>query len=305
MPKSSELEADAPPASDAAPSTSAESPAAAPAPADGSFAPPPQRLSKAEKRARKAELLKERRAKKRQHRKEVHRKQVEGRREAREARLLAMPPEEQEAFRLADQQSREERYREVCEQNARVDEALKSGLRVAIDLSYGSFMDLKEQKSLGRQLSRCWGSNRRAAAPLSLHLAALDGCPAVRRLAREASCASRPSCPSPDATAALVVRGAAAIEGTALARVCSAVLHPPPRCVAGVPAGGGRAPAVEGAPAGAGRDAALRARAARLPLARLAARAGGARPSQGAPPPPGPRTSDASPRTPHRTLASE
>jgi hypothetical protein len=141
---------------------------------------PFQRLSKAEKRARKAESLKERRMKKREHQKHGRKKRVESRREEHEARFQAMSPEEQEAFKLADKQSRDRRYNEVCEQSCRVDEALKSGLRVVMDLSYGSCMDPKEQKSLGRQLARCWGSNRRAAAPVSLHLAALDTCPAGR-----------------------------------------------------------------------------------------------------------------------------
>ena len=140
---------------------------------------PFQRLSKAEKRARKAESLKERRVKKREHQKQGRKKRVEGRREEHEARFQAMDPEEQAAFKLADKQSRDRRYNEVCEQSHRVDEALKSGLRVVMDLSYGSYMDPKEQKSLGRQLARCWGSNRRAAVPVSLHLAALDTCPAA------------------------------------------------------------------------------------------------------------------------------
>ena len=150
--------------------------------AESTAAPPTvpfQRLSKAEKRARKAESLKERRMKKREHQKQGRKKRVESRREEHEARFQAMSPEEQEAFKLADKQSRDRRYNEVCEQSRRVDEALKSGLRVVMDLSYGSYMDPKEQKSLGRQLARCWGSNRRAAAPVSLHLAALDTCPAA------------------------------------------------------------------------------------------------------------------------------
>ena len=126
-------------------------------------AAPFQRLSKAEKRARKAESLKERRVKKREHQKQGRKRRVEGRREDHEARFQAMDPEEQAAFKLADKQSRDKRYNEVCEQSLRVDEALKSGLRVVMDLSYGSYMDPKEQKSLGRQLARCWGSNRRDA----------------------------------------------------------------------------------------------------------------------------------------------
>ena len=34
-----------------------------------------------------------------------------------------------------------------------------------------------EQKSLWRQLQGCWGANRRAATPLSLHLCDLAACP--------------------------------------------------------------------------------------------------------------------------------
>ena len=124
------------------------------------------RLPKSEKRALKAAALKERRARRRQHEKAAHKEQVAQRRAARDAEFTAMTPEEQEAFRLADRQSREARYHEVCAQNARVAEALATGMRVVIDLSYGDIMDIKEQKSLARQLSRCWGSNRRAAAPL-------------------------------------------------------------------------------------------------------------------------------------------
>ena len=152
--------------------------AAAPGAASSSTAPP-ARLSKAEKRARKAEEFKLRRVKRRQHVREKHRARVEERRVSRDTDIAGMSPEERAAFEQSDRQMREARYHEVCAQNARVEEALTTGLRVAIDFSYGSLMDLKEQKSLGRQISRCWGANRRAANPLSIHLAGLDGCPAT------------------------------------------------------------------------------------------------------------------------------
>ena len=40
-------------------------------------------------------------------------------------------------------------------------------------------MSAREHNSLQRQLSRCWGANRRAAAPVLLHLAGLAQCPAA------------------------------------------------------------------------------------------------------------------------------
>ena len=36
----------------------------------------------------------------------------------------------------------------------------------------------KEQRSLSRQLARCWGANRRAAAPVALHISSLGRCSA-------------------------------------------------------------------------------------------------------------------------------
>ena len=48
---------------------------------------------------------------------------------------------------------------------------------MALDLSYGDRMSSKEQISLARQLSRCWGCNRSATCPVALHLTGLDTCP--------------------------------------------------------------------------------------------------------------------------------
>jgi tRNA (guanine9-N1)-methyltransferase len=63
------------------------------------------------------------------------------------------------------------------EQEARVAHAFAHAPRVAIDLSFASTLSAVEQKSLWRQLQVCYGANRRAAAPLSLHLTSLAGCP--------------------------------------------------------------------------------------------------------------------------------
>eukprot|EP00966_Prymnesium_polylepis_P227639 5268304-Prymnesium_polylepis.1 len=132
-----------------------------------------KRLSKAEKRELKAERMKEKRQQWRARTRESHREKVQQRQTEREAKLAAMAPEERAAHDAREKEERDRSYRERCEQTARIDRALASGLRVALDLSYGHKMTPKEQGSLSRQLGRCWAANRRAAAPVSLHLTAL------------------------------------------------------------------------------------------------------------------------------------
>ena len=145
---------------------------------EGSAPKAPTRLTKAEKRALKAQGMKERRQQWRERERERHRQAVEQRAAQREEMLAAMTHEERAAFNAKEKEDRDRSYRERCEQTARLDCAFTSGLRVAIDLSYGQKMSSKEQSSLSRQLARCWGVNRRAPAPVSLHLTALGDCPA-------------------------------------------------------------------------------------------------------------------------------
>ena len=91
------------------------------------------------------------------------------------------PTQEVVAFLAAERQKRwRDNPRErVCrvEQEARVAHAFARASRVAIDLSFASTLSEVEQRSLWRQLQVCYGANRRAAAPLSLHLTSLAGCP--------------------------------------------------------------------------------------------------------------------------------
>jgi hypothetical protein len=134
------------------------------------------RLSKAEKKALKVQYRKQKRADWRQREREMHRQKVVQRRTAREQKLVAMSAEERAAFEAAEKVERDRLYAEKCEQTLRIETAFKSGLRVAIDLSYGERMNTKERNSLSRQLARCWGANRRAAAPVSLHFAGMATC---------------------------------------------------------------------------------------------------------------------------------
>eukprot|EP00966_Prymnesium_polylepis_P134903 3117785-Prymnesium_polylepis.3 len=133
--------------------------------------PAGKRLSKAEKRELKAERMKEKRQQWRARTRESHREKVQQRQMEREAKLAAMSPEERAAHDAREKEERDRSYRERCEQTARIDRALANGLR------YGHKMTPKEQGSLSRQLGRCWAANRRAAAPVSLHLTALGTCP--------------------------------------------------------------------------------------------------------------------------------
>ena len=91
------------------------------------------------------------------------------------------PNQEVVAFLAAERQRRwRDNPRErICrvEQEARVAHAFAHAPRVAIDLSFASMLSEVEQRSLWRQLQVCYGANRRAAAPLSLHLTSLAGCP--------------------------------------------------------------------------------------------------------------------------------
>jgi len=113
----------------------------------------------------------------RQREREKHKQKVHQRHVERESKLNAMTPEERASFEAKVKEERDRLYHECCKQTARVQSAFEGGLRVAIDLSYGHMMTHKEQASLSRQLSRCWGINRRASAPVSLHFTALDSCP--------------------------------------------------------------------------------------------------------------------------------
>ena len=141
--------------------------------------PSVQRLTKAQKRELKAERQKQLRVLWRQREKEAHRQQVQKRHADREAMLAAMSEDERKTFLEAEAVERQRRYDEVCAQSARLEAALKDGLRVAIDLYYGAQMNEKEQKSLAAQLGRCSGINRRAQIPFSMHLASLKRCPQI------------------------------------------------------------------------------------------------------------------------------
>ena len=64
------------------------------------------------------------------------------------------------------------------EQWRKIDEAYASGLRVVVDMSYAERMSKKERNSLGRQLAPCWAANKKADAPVQMHIAGLGSCPA-------------------------------------------------------------------------------------------------------------------------------
>jgi|TARA_B100000524_G_scaffold220432_1_gene116173 tRNA (guanine9-N1)-methyltransferase len=136
------------------------------------------RLSKADKRKLKIESLKERRQLWRQRTKEARRENVRLRGEQRATRLAAMSEQERKTFQLFDAAERSRLYNEKVAQTARFQAAHDHGLRVVLDLSYSSEMTDKEQRSLSRQLARCWGANRRAAAPVALHISSLGRCSA-------------------------------------------------------------------------------------------------------------------------------
>lgn len=135
------------------------------------------RLSKAEKKALRAQRAVERKHMWRQRHKEAQHAAVAARAAAREERLAQMDETERAEHEAAERAERERLYHEKVAQTRRVDEAFTQGLRVALDLSYGGRMSHKEQTSLARQLSRCWGANRRASHPVMLHLAGLGTCP--------------------------------------------------------------------------------------------------------------------------------
>ena len=135
------------------------------------------RKTKAEKKALRAERAVEKKRMWRERQKESQHAAVAARAADREKRLAAMEATELAAFEAAEKLERDRLYQEKVAQSKRVDEALTSGVRVALDLSYGDRMSAKEQTSLARQLSRCWGANRRAKAPVALHLAGLGACP--------------------------------------------------------------------------------------------------------------------------------
>lgn len=147
---------------------------------DAATAPPKPfvRLSKQEKKQLRAQQQIAKRLAWRQRRRETHRAATEERAAARRSQLDAMGEDERAAFLAAEQAERDRIYHEKVSQSRKLDEAFEKGLRIAIDLSYSDCMNAKEHASLSRQVTRCWGSNRRASAPVSLHLAGLASCPA-------------------------------------------------------------------------------------------------------------------------------
>ncbi|XP_074654537.1 tRNA-dihydrouridine(16/17) synthase [NAD(P)(+)]-like isoform X2 [Tubulanus polymorphus] len=60
--------------------------------------------------------------------------------------------------------------------NERLKEALKTGLRVCIDLSLEDTMSKKVKNRLAQQLCRLYGYNRQSENPLSLHFTGFDKC---------------------------------------------------------------------------------------------------------------------------------
>ena len=135
------------------------------------------RLSKAEKKAQRAARLIAKRHDWRKRSKQAARERTQVRRDERAERLNAMTEEERQAVIEAEHAAKAEKARLHEAEKARVETAFTSGLRVAVDLSYGEMMSAKEQSSLSRQLARCWGANRRAQRPVSLHFAGMAACP--------------------------------------------------------------------------------------------------------------------------------
>ena len=140
-------------------------------------ASPWRRLSKQEKKRLRQEAQVQKKRDWRERAKEKRHAAVIQRRAERIARLAAMSEAERAAAEAAEKAERDRLYQEKVAQSKRIDEAYESGLRVALDLSYSEHMNPKEQKSLSRQVARCWGLNRRAALPISLHLTGLARCP--------------------------------------------------------------------------------------------------------------------------------
>ena len=136
-----------------------------------------RRLTKQEKKSLRAQQQIEKKHAWRERSKEARKAASHKRQEAHRARLEAMSAAERAEFEDKDKARRDQLYRERVEQTARIDAALAGGLRVVLDLSYGERMSSREQTSLSRQLARCWGLNRRAVAPVGLHLAGLATCP--------------------------------------------------------------------------------------------------------------------------------
>jgi len=96
---------------------------------------------------------------------------------ARKAELDALTADERAEFEAKEFEQRGLKTVERRQRNAKIDDALATGQRVAIDLSYSESMTAKEQASLASQLARCWGINRRASHPVSLSLTGLSKCP--------------------------------------------------------------------------------------------------------------------------------
>ncbi|KAK2945762.1 putative tRNA methyltransferase [Blattamonas nauphoetae] len=95
--------------------------------------------------------------------------------EERNKRLEGMTEEERTEHRQKSLARIEERRQQRQAETERQKEALKTGQRIVIDLSYSEIQTQSELKSLKTQLNFCYGTNNHTPTPVSLHLTSFGG----------------------------------------------------------------------------------------------------------------------------------
>ncbi|KAL1521231.1 hypothetical protein AB1Y20_020903 [Prymnesium parvum] len=139
----------------------------APSPRAASLAPPP--LSKrAAKRAARHASYEERRPQRKAAKREAKKAAAAASREERRRAWEALSAEEQAARRLQAREAREGRGESAARRGAACG-------GVVIDCDFDALMSEREVSSLVQQLMYAYGANRRADAPVDLHLTSVSG----------------------------------------------------------------------------------------------------------------------------------
>ena len=113
---------------------------------------------------------------------EKKRRRKEARQEYREKKLkelhevrASMSEEELSKWREEQAEKAKHRMQQLKEKKERLEQGMKEGQRILIDMDFAEYMSEKEMKSIVQQLSYCYGANARASICCHLMLTGVDG----------------------------------------------------------------------------------------------------------------------------------
>jgi len=138
------------------------------------------------KKQAKLQQQKERICQIKKERKEKHEREVEERRRKQAEQYGQMTEEERAESRKRKADAIESQLEEKRQKKERLEESMKTGIRVAIDLNFQDLMpNEREHKSLCQQILFSYGVNRRAKNPFRMYLTSFNG-PVADRVKNQA-----------------------------------------------------------------------------------------------------------------------